>query len=326
MKVYLKQVTSLSVYCLSVFVFSLLFSGNFYGGDQTYYRLFYKGVSEIGITGVLPYSQMILSTTEPVYPYLVYLAVKTGLGKDLFVAFSNAILVALCLLFLKRRSCPVHLAFFSILFSFYFLQLFFEVERLKFALIFVILSFLLKHPFLAALSSCFAILTHVQVAVIYVAVLFAYYMVPFLTTVIFDFRANKKEFSLILVFTLILTVCVVVMVDHIVGKLEHYAFFFRLNDFLKSVIMFFFVSFFISKTEIRNYALVSAPIIFSISFMSSDRLLVLLYFASFFFLAVSSSSRQVSYFAFLGYSLVFGLRGLINFFWSLKHGSWVYLF
>lgn len=155
-----------------VLLLSLLIMPFYTEGDQSGYRKVYETLPDFGLTeGFLFYSRS-LNSKEFVHFFLSWVASRF-VGKDLFIAFSNAILAyAAMSLFLKWKA-SVTIAFLLILTNFYFLVLYFAAERLKFAFIFLVLSIIyidrIKRFFGIA---TLAIISHVSVMIVYGSILF----------------------------------------------------------------------------------------------------------------------------------------------------------
>ena len=156
----------------TVFLLSLLILPFYTGGDQAVYRQIYAALAHLSLReGLLFYSRN-LASHEFVHFFLSWIA-SHFIGKDLFIAFSNAILAYVSTaLFLKWRT-SVAIVFFIILTNFYFLGFYFAAERLKFGFIFLALSMLyveqIKRFYGFAVA---ALISHASIVIIYGSILF----------------------------------------------------------------------------------------------------------------------------------------------------------
>ncbi len=182
-------------YLVSILVFVIsLFIGSYYiDGDQKSYRRVYAELPTLDVgEGYLFFAQN-LSSTEPGY-YIIAWIFSRILEKDIFIAFSNAILAFLCMkLFLKWRS-SVYIASLIILTNFYFYVLYFAAERLKFSFIFLVLAFIYINRKQFYLFSAFALITHVQTFIMYMFLLFNSFVVEMIR--VLNSGRIKKIFAL----------------------------------------------------------------------------------------------------------------------------------
>lgn len=155
-----------------VFILSIIIMPFYISGDQTVYRRIYAGLSDYSlIKGFLFYKNSI-NSTEFVHFILSWVA-SQFVSKDLFIAFSNAILAYVAVLLFMRWKASVIIALVLVLSNFYLLVLYFASERLKYGIIFVVLSIIninnIKrfYGFMAL-----ALISHISVLIIYASTFF----------------------------------------------------------------------------------------------------------------------------------------------------------
>lgn len=177
-----------------VFLLSLIIMPFYTNGDQIVYRKIYTALPNYSLTkGFLFYTQHIAST-EFVHFFLSWIA-SHFVGKDLFIAFSNAVLAYVIMsLFLKWKA-SVTVAFILILSNFYFLGLCFAAERLKFAFIFLALSMIYIDQIKRFYGFIIlAVVSHVSIAIVYISALFN----VFVRQILKLFRTGKVSKSKLL--------------------------------------------------------------------------------------------------------------------------------
>lgn len=189
--------TSFAKVTAAVFVFllSLLIMPFYTGGDQSAYRKVYEALPNFSpIEGFLFYSRN-LNSEEFVHFFLSWVA-SHFIGKDLFIAFSNAILAYVAMSLFLRWKASVTIAFLILLTNFYFLVLYFAAERLKFGFIFLFLSMIyidqIKRFYGFAVLS---LLSQVSVVIVYISALFN----VFVWRILKLFRTGKVSKSGLLV-------------------------------------------------------------------------------------------------------------------------------
>lgn len=137
-------------------------------GDQYHYREFYNFAATHEYLQVLLSSHLYIGSSEPVYPTIVWLASK-AINKDVFIAVVNGFFAFTSLHLLHRFAVPLHIGLTVVLTNFYALVLYTGAERLKFALLFIVISALQtsKNSIKSGLSiAALSALTHIQVIAI----------------------------------------------------------------------------------------------------------------------------------------------------------------
>ena len=157
---------------LLVFLLSLLILPFCTGGDQSVYRKVYGALSDFSLTQGFSFYSKNLSSKEFVHYFLSWVA-SHFIGKDLFIAFSNAILAYAAMSLFLRWKASITIAFLLLLTNFYFLVLYFAADRLKFGFIFLALSMVYIDQFKRFyVFAILALFSHVSVVIVYVSALF----------------------------------------------------------------------------------------------------------------------------------------------------------
>ncbi len=159
-----------------VLLLSLLITPLYTGGDQGIYRKVYEALPGLGLTeGFLFYSRK-LTSREFVHFFLSWVASRF-VDKDLFIAFSNAILAHVTMSLFQKLKASIFIGFLLLLTNFYFLVLYFAAERLKFGFIFLALSMIYIDQVKRIYGfATLAVISHAQVIIVYVSILFNFFV------------------------------------------------------------------------------------------------------------------------------------------------------
>jgi hypothetical protein len=133
-------IVAVSMTVMIVFLMTLLLSSYYVNGDQFHYRSVYDAVSSLSfVEGYLHYN-VSLSSYEYVHYSLIWVFSRF-LEKDVFIALSNSILAYLLLINLAKLRVFYLISVILVLSNFYLFVLYFAAERLKYGMIFFLLSF-----------------------------------------------------------------------------------------------------------------------------------------------------------------------------------------
>ncbi len=273
----LKSDFNASLYSIIVFIFSIIFSPLFINGDQEAYRDFYSNCfSYVGLNSQFSCYSSTLGSQEPIYFILVKFF-HYFLDKDLLISLVNALLVFLLvkivyIYILDKKS--IHLLILLILFNYYTFVLFFSAERLKFSLVFLLLSFLLmgwKSYFLKLIM----VLTHIQTIFI------------FLIQVIYRLISKEKNknkilinFIIVLVTTVTFTIIFLYLRDHIESKFITYSQGLeeKGGGFLSLIKALFFCLIAYISTRKFTAVVLQIPLVVGALILGSDRFLIMSFF------------------------------------------------
>ena len=257
-----------------VFLLSLLILPFCTGGDQSIYRKVYVALPDLSLTQGFSFYSLNLSSKEFVHFFLSWVA-SHFIGKDLFVAFSNAILAYVAIsLFLKWKS-SVTIAFLLFLTNFYFIVLYFAAERLKFGFIFLALSMVYIDQFKQFyVFAVLALFSHVSVAIVYVSALFN----VFVGRILKLFR-TAKVFKLDLLVIPFLFLPLLLVKNQIIAKFMIFHQHFRGNSLigLGKVLAFLLLALWYSKKKSETIILF-VPIFIAVFLVGGMRLNIFGYF------------------------------------------------
>lgn len=183
-KFYVAKLDLIFIFILSIFVFlaSCFYLPLFVSGDQANYYCFYTGSSGLGVSDSYRVYRECTGASEPFYFVLVYVASALGFDKSVVFSFFNAFLFFSFASFFRGRGVAFLVIVMVGFFSYYFLAMYTELERLKVSFAFFFLSFFFfsigrKYSF--CFFSFLAVLSHFQIVLFYFAVFSMYFMRPF---------------------------------------------------------------------------------------------------------------------------------------------------
>tara|TARA_B100000795_G_C22801025_1_gene441930 strand:- start:1542 stop:2534 length:993 start_codon:yes stop_codon:yes gene_type:complete len=188
------------VVAVLVFFISLILFRYHTGGDQSVYVGIWNELEKLDFSEGRKHYQKYLTSQELVHFLLVDLFSKI-IEKSIFMSFCNSLLAySLMLLFRKLR---VHylIAVLIVLTNYYLYVLYLPAERLKFGIIFLVLSIYYLNNYKNFLSfAVLAFLSHFSVLIIYVSILWKYFLIKFSDI----FTKHKMTYSLLLLIIFLL--------------------------------------------------------------------------------------------------------------------------
>lgn len=268
----------LTIGTFASFIFSL-FIGNLYvDGDQIYYTEAYRLVKGLDLVeGFFLYRSQI-SSEEPIHFFIIWIFSNIGVEKNLLMSLMNAFLILVITRILLIWKVNRFIIFSTIVTNFYILVLFFSAERLKFSIIFILLSILIINKkktslFFAILS----VLTHTQTSLLIIASSFGNFMSNIL-------NINKSFFLNLnfwkLIFIIFFGVTLFLLKEHLSSKFSSYSDISKSKSFIENAwqsIIFLLFSLWYSKRRVATFFLFTI-IILSASLVGSDRITILAYF------------------------------------------------
>lgn len=159
-----------------VFIASLLFAPFYFAGDQVFYGLAYKDMAGRELIEAYSVYPKYMSSREVVHFLAVWLASGLGIEKNLVMATVNSLLSFFLMRLFEQWRVSLIVALAICITNFYVLVLYFAAERLKFGILFFVMSVYAcyicdkKRSFF---FSFLAIIAHVQLLIPYTSVLFS---------------------------------------------------------------------------------------------------------------------------------------------------------
>jgi hypothetical protein len=306
-KTFLTRITAAAL----VFSLSILILPFYTGGDPARYRKVYTALPDLGLTEGYIFYSLYLSSKEFVHFFLSWLASRF-VEKDLFIAFANAILAYVAMTLFQKWKASSIIAFQIILTNFYFLGLFFETERLKFGFIFLALSMIFIDQIKRSYGFAFlALISHVQVAIVYVSMLFTFFVEKLLKM----FRTAKISKAVLLIPFVFIPLLLVK--EQILAKFQDYYKDERALVELVRILIFFLLALWYSKKK-KETLIIFIPIFIAVFLVGGSRVNIFGYFV---FLYYGLQIRRGWNFGVIATSLYFtysSIGFLINVF---QHGG-----
>ena len=205
-----------------VFLISLFLAPYYFEGDQLQYIGAYNAVNGYNFSeGFLAY-RAYLTTEEPIHYTIVWIFSNLDFGKNVVMATANSVLAYLLMRVVFAWRVSIYVALALILTNYYVLVLYFAAERLKFGFIILLLAVIFsKRKKSSLFLAVFSIMAHVQLIVIYTAVLFS----EFINRLIIGINISKSFYKETFVFgfaVLLFFTTWTVLGDHIIYKLGEY--------------------------------------------------------------------------------------------------------
>lgn len=266
-KTFLARITAAGlVFSLSILILPFCIAGDQAGYREVYDSLRYLNIKE----GFLFYSAK-LDSLEFVHFFLTWLASRV-VGKDLFIAFSNAILAYVAMSLFQKWKASIIIAFLIILTNYYFFAVYFTAERLKFGFIFLFLSMIyidqIKRSYKFAVL---ALISHVQVAIVYVSLLFNFFVKQLLKL----FRTAKISKAVLLIPLVFIPLFLIK--DQILAKFQFYYKDTRALIELVRILLFFLLAFWYSMKK-KETLIIFIPIFIAVFLVGGDRVNIFGYF------------------------------------------------
>ncbi len=255
---------------LSVFLLSLFITPFYIEGDQAHYKKVYEGLRDLSITNGFIYYTSNLDSKEIVHFFLSWISTNQGIDKSIFVAFSNSLLAYAVVKLLRHLRVSIFIIIILLLTNFYFYVLYFAAERLKFGLIFLILSFSFSTSRFYFFSFI-AIISHMQVIIVYGAIFFKQVVLNIIQLLL----SAKLKLSLVILIG-IFPILFLFIGDHIVTKFIHYYGEHDITDLFK-IFIFFIFSLYYSKNT-TEVILIFFPLFVTVYLIGGERINMIGYF------------------------------------------------
>ena len=204
------------IIALCVFIITLIISPYYVYQDQFHYIKIYNGLKDLDLINAYLYYINNIDSKEVVHFFFSWIGSNLSINKVIFFAFVNAYLAFIAIKLMRQLNASIYIISLIVLSNFYFYVFYFSAERLKFAVIFFILSALYKNKvYLYSLLSIFA---HSQFIIIYSAILFKIFNTSFTRLI------NKKNiFLAIFITSFILFMVYYFLYEHLLAKYLIYA-------------------------------------------------------------------------------------------------------
>lgn len=210
------------------YCYYLFYSKFFFPADQITYYKTYELIKNLEFLEALKLYQSQFASEELFHFIYIYIFVNLGLSKEFAMSLANAIFIYLILKITFRYIKPSFISFFLILTSHYIFNLFFELERLKFAIIFLlVLVNCYNIKFIRIISFFLSILSHFSVIFLY----FAIYIITSKKIKIFNIKYNNINFEIIILIFLA-SAFFYAFHEHIMIKYSQFSLDFKIINYL----------------------------------------------------------------------------------------------
>lgn len=263
---------------IPVFLISIWLLEYYLLGDQIHYIKTYEALADLSLKEGYDYYNGALSSKELIHFLLSWL-LSDYINKNLFISIANILLAYFTVKLLTKWKVSFVIIFFIVVLNFYFIVLYTGAERLKFGILFLVISFYyFNNKKIFILFSVLAILAHTQTIIIYGSILVYFFTKQIIYAMKF-MKIKKSVFYLIFLIILVFPL----IYEQLVNKFFAY---FYINSFLE--LYQWSLLFLLSLLYSRN---------------KSQTILIFLVLCVITLLVGGSRVNMMSYFVFLYYGL-----------------------
>ena len=260
----------------SIFVFfigftiSLLIFSYYTEGDQIAYNNFYNEIEGKSLLESYLLQGVFVSATEPVFTLIYWLGSHLNFEKEIYISIFNGLLILLTFrLFVSFNQSYLTIILFEL--GYYNLVLMFAAERLKFAILFLVLALLNRKSNYKYFYSVLAFLSHLSTIL--------YFHLGFLKhlKLSYKLRIKKSTFAIMILASIFLSIFFLNL--PVIAKLSASEEKFRFINFIPSLIILFdLYRLTRNQKEIRNSILLKfLPIVLPITILGPTRINMLIY-------------------------------------------------
>lgn len=294
-----KEEITFPLVTIFVFILSIPIGLHYTEGDQFHYRAVYDAVSSLSfIEGYLHYN-VSLSSYEYVHYSLIWVFSRF-LEKDVFIALTNSVLVYLLLINLAKLRVFYLISVVLVLSNFYLFVLYFAAERLKFGVIFFLLSFYyIERVKLFYPLALISVSSHAQFLILYSGFAITALKKPFLRFCTLGL-ISKKIFLLLALFIIV----TFLLKEQVISKFIAYYDTFNIIELWK-MFVFFALSMWYAKSRRGHVILFFIPLFLASGLFGSERVNMFGFFVFMYFALQVNRGLNIGV---LATSLYFGLQ------------------
>lgn len=295
------------LFAIITFIFSILVSPFYTGGDQINYISFYEIIKDINFFEgyILYYSY--LGAQEPFYYLLIFIFSRIA---DKF--FIMSIINSLMAFFISKQLIVLKVnkfIIYSLLLNYYFVVLLFSAERLKFSITLLFMLFSTKGKIKSYTIQILTILSHIQSLILF-----------FVIKVVLFFRKSEhtyrnKKTKKIIFQILILSVTIFTfyfLKDYVASKISIYIINSNFDNLIKPFI-FLICSLFLTQKKLEVF-LAFIPIFFFSYLLGDERINIFSFFIFFFFASRVNKGLNFIFIIVLSYYVYKGIEFTYNIF------------
>lgn len=297
------------------FLFSYLLVQSYTGGDQEHYRKLYETFSKTLFSDILRIGLVHIGSAEPLTMLILWAGAKLHIDKDIYISFWNAIL-SLGLFILSRKHRMNLLFTFLLLTNFYVIVLMTGAERLKFAMIFLIYSFIyfnsrkLHYGFMLISP-----LAHFQSLIFisgYISHVFSNQILRFF----FSLKIKKSALFFSVVVLIFLALFLVVFSDILLSKFDAYFSSSSISS-LFNILLLSVLVLFIARNKFAFFLMLFVLAVFVLLF-GGERVNMIAFFLSLFFLILEKRADHPLFLLLMVYFSVKSIPFVYN---IMVHGN-----
>lgn len=255
-----------------VFLISMVVAPYYVNGDQSSYINVYNTLESLSIQDGYRYYNKYLTSHEVTHFILIWISSRI-IEKSFFVSISNAILAYLLLKLLTKWRVYFGISVLLVLTNYYMYVLFFAAEKLKFALIFFIISMLVVERIkLFRMYVVLSVLSHFQMIIMYASVV-SDYIYKSVKTLLYSGRLNKS-----LLFISVGAILLPLLFgEYLLAKINAH---FELHSVseLSKILLFLILSIYYSKNSRLKPLITFFPLVVAVLFLGGDRVNMTGYF------------------------------------------------
>jgi hypothetical protein len=292
-----KSLFNFIFFFITFFYSYFLFYPKFYfPADQIFYYKIYETIKNLEFFEAFNLYQSLFASEEIFHFIYIYFFSNLGLTKEFAMSLANAIFIYLILKFTHKYMKLSFISFFLILTNHYLFNLFFELERLKFAIIFFLVFVnYFNIRFVRIISFFLSILSHFSIIFLY----FAIYIINEKKNKIFNIK-YKNISSEIIIIIFLGSAFLYIFDTHIMIKLSQFSLDLKTSNYLNFFKPFIF---YLLICYVRDYK-INKNIFLAYLFLSILCLLhehsrfVLFSFLIFYYQLLQSSNKNKIYIIF----------------------------
>lgn len=293
---------------VTVFFLSLIFGSLYVNGDQTGYIKFYNQISQLNMYDGFAYYNNSLDSREPVYFIISWFFSNLGVHKLYYITFINVILSYFTYKYIAKFNVPAFLVFILITLNFYSYVILFAAERLKFALLFIVIALYYEKSKKSIFFTFLSLLSHSQVIILFISVYFVTIKKE-LSDLLLRFKATKSFILRIALVLFASALLFLILKEHLISKFYSYFYFREPFEFIK-ISIFFLLSLYYSKNKVTPL-LFFAPMYLFVFLFGGERLNFMGYYGFLYFSFLNNRGLNLGvllttvYFIYTGFSFLF---------------------
>ena len=275
----------------SIFFISIFLGPYYIGGDQRTYRFLYDGLSGLSIFDGFIFYTSNIDSIEPGYFFYSWIFSNLGFEKDLFVALFNTFLAIFSYILLRRIGASHIFIAFLLIFNFYAYVLYFSADRLKFAVLFFVISILVLSKKMRAFWAAMSIVTHIQMGILYSSIAFSLFSRYFFI-VVRNGRVSVEKIKLIFLVLIFSTFFLFLMKEQIVAKLVYFEVR-HFSELIRSLVFFLMALYCAKQKKLVLYLFI--PLLIAVFFLGGMRLNIFSFFVFIYFATQDRGGLNLPY-------------------------------